>query len=110
MGQTVNLLSTTSVVRIHPPPPKPERESVQVFCFFGISIRSHGLWVPGEGTNKQVSCINGRELTRNLSVGLKYHKILVKSRVESQESCENGLTVTSFCRKIMSKLVELHLL
>ena len=110
MGQTVNLLSTTSVVRIHPPPPKPERESVQVFCFSEASGKSQDIWIPREQTHKQVSCINGRDLTRNLSVGLKYHKFLVKSRVVSQETCENGLTVTSFCRKIMSKLVKLLLL
>ena len=42
-GQTVNLLSLTSVVRIHPLPPKPEHESVQVFCFF---LKNRVLFVP----------------------------------------------------------------
>ena len=32
MGQTVNLLSLTSVVRIHLPPPKPLSERIEVFC------------------------------------------------------------------------------
>ena len=37
MGQTVNLLSLTSVVRIHLPPPNVQSKD-WTFCFFGVSL------------------------------------------------------------------------
>ena len=47
-GQTVNLLSLTSVVRIHHPPPTqtPTAKAVGVLCWWGMAVRGHRYKCP----------------------------------------------------------------
>ncbi len=59
-GQTVNLLSVTSVVRIHPPPPKSNRESGWIF--FWVDLKrpaAHGQKKAPSDEGGLIWCVSG---------------------------------------------------